>query len=69
VPHAASDGLLALLHPAWQAVIGICLVLVFLVGLWRMAMRGASRMTNGVIVSGLLIVALTVITALASQLR
>jgi len=65
----AVPGLLELLHPAWQALIAVCLLLVLLLGLRRMAQRGPSRMSNGVIVTGFLIIAVTVLTALASQLR
>jgi hypothetical protein len=53
----AVPGLLELLHPAWQALIAVCLLLVLLLGLRRMAQRGPSR------------IAVTVLTALASQLR
>lgn len=69
MPTASPDGLLDLLHPAWQAVIAGCLLLVLVLGLRQMARRGPTRMGNGVRVTGLLIIAVTVLTALASQLR
>jgi hypothetical protein len=59
------DGLLGLLQPAWQALIGGCLVVVTLLGLRRMIARGPARMTNVVMVTGLLIVAVTVLGTLA----
>jgi hypothetical protein len=64
-----ADGVLGLLHPIWEGVIGGCLLLVLVVGLHRLLQRGPSRMTNGVLVTGLLIVAITVLGVLAVQLH
>jgi hypothetical protein len=63
VPEA--DALLGLLSPAWRALITICLVVVLLLGLRRLARRGASRMNTGVLVTGGLIVAITALGAIA----
>ena len=60
-----SDGLLGLLGDGWRIAIAVCLVLVTAIGLARLARRGPTRMTNGVFVTGLLIVAITVIGTLA----
>lgn len=65
----SSDEVFGLLHPFWQAVIGGCLLLATVVGLYKLLQRGPSRMTNGVLVTGLLIVAITVLGVLAVQLR
>jgi hypothetical protein len=57
--------LLSLLHPAWQALIAVCLLVVTVLGIWRIAERGPARMKNGLLVTGLLIVAIAVIGTLA----
>ena len=59
------DGLFGLLHEGWQIVIAICLVVITLIGLGRLMVRGPARMTNGVVVTGMLIVAITVVGTLA----
>lgn len=66
---AQSDGLLDLLGPAWQALIAGCLLIVLVLGLHRLAQRGPTRMTHGVVVTGLLIVVFAVLGALIAQLR
>ena len=63
--NSAPDGLLGLLHPAWQALIAGCLVVVTILGLWRIAVRGPARMANALFLTGFLIVALTVVGTLA----
>ncbi|MGE5828406.1 MAG: hypothetical protein ACM30G_08590 [Micromonosporaceae bacterium] len=68
MPNASPDGLLDLLHPAWQALIAGCLLVVLVLGVRRLAERGPTRMANAMLVTALLIVALTVVTALASQI-
>jgi hypothetical protein len=65
VPTVAADALLGLLHPAWQALIAVCLLLVTILGVRRLAARGPARMTTAVIVTGGLIVALTVLGTFA----
>ncbi len=61
----AADALLSLLHPAWQALIAGCLLIITVLGVARMARRGPARMTNGLLATGLLIVAITAIGLLA----
>lgn len=68
MPNASPDGLLDLLHPAWQALIAGCLLVALLLGVRRLAERGPTRMANAMLVTAFLIVALTVLTALASQI-
>ncbi len=60
-----SDGLLGLLGDGWRITIAVCLLLVTAIGLARLAGRGPTRMANGVFVTGLLIVAITVVGTLA----
>jgi hypothetical protein len=60
-----SDGLLGLLGDGWRIAIAVCLVLVTVIGLARLVGRGPTRMTNGVFITGLLIVAITVVGTLA----
>jgi hypothetical protein len=59
------EGLLGLLQPAWQALIAGCLLVVTLLGLRKLMARGPARMTNAVVLTGLLIVAVTVVGTLA----
>jgi hypothetical protein len=61
----SADALLGLLDPAWQALIAGCLLVVTVLGVIRLAARGPARMTNGVLVTGALIVAITVIGTVA----
>ena len=60
-----ADGLLGLLGSGWQIVIALCLVVITGLGLLRLLGRGPNRVTNGVLVTGFLIVAITVIGTLA----
>jgi len=53
---AAEDALLSLLLPFWQLVIGVCVVLVMLVSTHRLIMRGRSRMSTAVLVTGAVVV-------------
>ena len=65
MPSVAADALLSLLHPAWQTLIAVCLLIVTILGVRRLAARGPARMTTAVLVTGGLIVALTVLGTLA----
>jgi hypothetical protein len=65
VGNSAADGLLGLLHPAWQALIAVCLLIVTLLGIRRLVLRGPARVTNAVFVTGFLILAVTVVGTLA----
>ena len=65
VSNVAADGLLGLLHPMWQALIAVCLLVVTILGLRRLAVRGPARMTNALFLTGFLIVAITVVGTLA----
>ena len=60
-----SEGLLGLLGAGWQTVIAVCLLIVTAVGLARLVGRGPTRMTQGVLVTGVLILAITVIGTFA----
>jgi heme A synthase len=65
VPYASGDALLSLLHPAWQVLLAVCLLVVTILGLRRLIERGPTRMTNALLLTGFLIVAITVIGTLA----
>jgi hypothetical protein len=60
-----SEGLLGLLNSGWQIVIAVCMLIITAIGLARLVGRGPTRMTNGVLITGFLIVAITVIGSLA----
>lgn len=64
VPDPSADALLDLLHPGWRALIAVCLLLVTVLGVWRLAGRGPARMTSAMYFTGLLIVAITVVGTL-----
>lgn len=66
-PAAPADGLLATLAPAWQAVIGGCVLIVLVAASARLARRGRSRMTTALLVTGAAAIGLAVIGVLASQ--
>jgi hypothetical protein len=59
---------MSLLSPAWQAAIGICLLVVLLLGLLKLARRGPTRMTHAMVVTAMVIVALTALTFAAQLL-
>lgn len=61
----AADALLSLLHPAWQALIAGCLLVVTILGIRKLAERGPTRMTHAVYLTGFLIVAITVVGTVA----
>jgi hypothetical protein len=63
---ATDDGLLAMLAPVWQIVIGTCVLVVVIAASARLALRGRSRMTTALLVTGTAAVALAVIGVLTS---
>jgi hypothetical protein len=60
----AADALLGLLSPAWQALIAGSLLVVTLLGIRRLMERGPARVTNAMLLTGALIVTLTVVGTL-----
>jgi hypothetical protein len=62
-----ADGLLAMLAPVWQVVIGGCVLVVVVAASARLARRGRSRMTTALMVTGAAAIALAVIGVLASR--
>jgi hypothetical protein len=62
----AEDALLGLLLPFWQLVIGVCVLLAIVASIHRFIMRGPSRMTTAMLISGGVVVALTTIGILWS---
>ncbi len=57
-----SDALLALLHPGWQLVIGVCVAAAVVVAGWRLLRRGPSRMTNAMWVTVMILLVLIAAT-------
>ena len=51
-------GLLSLLYPVWQGVIGGCVLVVVIAAGARLIRRGPSRMGRALVVLGLLLVVL-----------
>jgi hypothetical protein len=66
-PPAPADGLLATLAPAWQVVIGGCVLVVVVAASARLARRGRSRMTTALLVTGAAAIGLAVIGVLTSR--
>jgi len=60
----AQDSFSALLLPIWQLVIGGLVLLALLMSVRRLASRGRSRMTTGLLVTGSVIVGLAVVGVL-----
>jgi hypothetical protein len=63
----SADGLLAMLAPVWQVVIGGCVLVVVIAASARLARRGRSRMTTALLVTGAAAIGLAVIGVLASR--
>ncbi|WP_422773676.1 hypothetical protein ACN28C_12700 [Plantactinospora sp. WMMC1484] len=57
----AQDSLSALLLPFWQIVIGGLVLLALLASVRRLARRGRSRMTTGLLVTASAIIGLAVV--------
>jgi hypothetical protein len=66
-PAPPADGLLATLAPAWQIVIGGCVLVVLVGASARLARRGRSRMTTALLVTGAAAIGLAVIGVLTSR--
>jgi hypothetical protein len=56
-----SDAPLDLVAPLWQSLIGVCVLAVIVVSAHRLLMRGPSRMSRALVVTGGAIVALVLI--------
>jgi hypothetical protein len=63
----AEDALLGLLSPIWQAVIGVFLLLMMVVAGHRLLMRGPSRMSRAIVLSGGAIVGVLVVALVFSM--
>jgi len=63
----ASDAVLDLLSPAWQAAIGVVLVVVLVVAGRTLARRGPSRMNRAVVVTGVAVIGVVAIGVLLSS--
>jgi hypothetical protein len=59
-----TDPLLNLLVPFWQIVIGLCVVGAVVVAGFRLARRGPSRVTTGLLVTGAAVVLLCTLSFL-----
>ncbi|MEV0133642.1 hypothetical protein AB0H83_34920 [Dactylosporangium sp. NPDC050688] len=66
-PSPRADALLELLFPVWQFVIGVVVVLVVVIATYRLALRGPSRMGTVLLVTGAVIVGITVFGILSTH--
>ena len=48
----AAEALLGMLAPMWQLVIGVMVLVVVIVSMYRLLLRGPSRMNRAVVVMG-----------------
>lgn len=61
-PHVvAADALLGLLLPFWQVVIGCCVLVAVFMSVRRLGSRGASRMSRALVVTGAVVVGITLL--------
>jgi hypothetical protein len=61
---AASDALLDLLMPLWQLVIGLLVLVTVVVSVYRLVMRGPSRMGGAMLLVGGAVVCMAVLSYL-----
>lgn len=59
--HLAADAVVGLLLPFWQLVIGSLVLVALVVSVRRLARRGPTRMTTGLLVTAAAIVGLALI--------
>ncbi|MEV4623463.1 hypothetical protein AB0J74_32745 [Asanoa sp. NPDC049573] len=62
--HLAEDALLGMLFPFWQLVIGLFVVLALGAAAYRLAVRGPSRMTTALLVTGCAVVGIALLSYL-----
>lgn len=65
--YLADDALLGLLFPFWQLVIAVCLVGVSVVAAHKLLMRGPSRMSRAIVMTGGAVIGVLVISILVSM--
>lgn len=63
-PILAADAITGLLLPFWQLIIGTLVLLAVIASIHRLARRGPSRMTTGLLITGAAIIGLAVIGVL-----
>lgn len=63
-PALAQNALLDLLLPFWQAVIALCVVVAVIVATVRLARRGPSRLTAGLVLVGAVLLGICVLSLL-----
>ncbi|GIF53846.1 hypothetical protein DFJ67_2576 [Asanoa ferruginea] len=66
-PLLAEDALLGMLFPFWQLVIGLLVVLALGAAAYRLAVRGPSRMTTALLVTGGAVVGIALLSYLAGS--
>jgi hypothetical protein len=60
------DALLSLLSPAWQATLGVFVVVVLVIAGRSLVRRGRSRMNRAIVVSGLAVLGVVAVGVLLS---
>ena len=64
----AVDAFLGLLVPLWQLVIGVLVLVTVVVSIWKLLMRGPSRMGGALLLLGSAVVGLAVVSYLIQSL-
>jgi hypothetical protein len=67
-PTLAADALLDLLVPLWQLVIGLLVLVTLVVSVYRLFLRGPSRMGGAMLLAGGAVIGLAVVGYLVQLL-
>ena len=63
----AAEALLGMLAPLWQMVIGVMVLVVVVISMYRLLLRGPSRMNRAVVVMGGAILGVFILGVLFSR--
>lgn len=66
-PILAEDALLGMVFPFWQLVIGVLVLLAVAATAYRLALRGPSRMTTALLVTGGAVVGIALLSYLTGS--
>jgi hypothetical protein len=67
-PAHAADALFGLLIPLWQLLIGLLVIVTVVVSVYRLLLRGPSRMGGAMLLTGGAVVCVAVLSFLAQQI-
>ena len=67
-PGLASDAMVGLLMPMWQLVIGVLVLVTVVLSVYRLFMRGPSRMGGAMLLTGGAVVCIAVVSYVVQQI-